>query len=92
MQLIDLVLLLADHVQQSIDLMFLLILQLLMDLAQAWGTVVVARILHLSRTRRLGIIEMEVRHQRGSSALGGAGAWRVGVAHAGIDGCSSLQR
>lgn len=57
-QLIDLVLLLADHVQQSIDLMFLLVLQLLMYLAQAGGTMVVARILHLSRTRHLGIIQM----------------------------------
>jgi hypothetical protein len=58
-QFIDLVLLLSDHVQQSIDLMFLLVLQLLMHLTQAWGTVMVG-ILHLSRTRDLGIIEMQV--------------------------------
>lgn len=59
MQLIDLVLLLADHVQQSIDLMLLFVLQLLMDLTQARGSVVVG-ILHLAGTRDLGIIEMQV--------------------------------
>ena len=58
-QLIDLVLLLADHVQQSIDLMLLFVLQLLMDLTQARGSVVVG-ILHLAGTRDLGIIEMQV--------------------------------
>lgn len=59
MQVIDLVLLLADHVQQSIDLMFLFVLELLMHLTQARGTVVL-RILHLTRTGGLGIIEMQV--------------------------------
>jgi len=58
-QLIDLVLLLADHVQQSIDLMFLLVLQVLMHLTQARGTVVMG-ILHLSGAGDLGIIEMQV--------------------------------
>lgn len=61
-QLINLILLLADHVQQSIDLVFLLVLQLLMDLAQAGGTVVVARILHLSGARHLGIVQIQVGH------------------------------
>ena len=59
MQVIDLVLLLADHVQQSIDLMFLFILELLMHLTQAWGTVVM-RVLDFARTGGLGIIEMQV--------------------------------
>jgi hypothetical protein len=58
-QVIDLVLLLADHVQQSIDLMFLFVLELLVHLTQAWGTVVL-RVLHLARTGDLGIIEMQV--------------------------------
>jgi hypothetical protein len=58
-QVIDLVLLLSDHVQQSIDLMFLFVLELLMHLAQAWGTVVM-RVLDLARTGELGIIEMQV--------------------------------
>jgi hypothetical protein len=58
-QVIDLVLLLADHVQQSIDLMFLFVLELLVHLTQAGGTVVL-RVLHLARTGDLGIIEMQV--------------------------------
>jgi multisubunit Na+/H+ antiporter MnhE subunit len=50
---------LADHVQQSIDLMFLFVLELLVHLTQAWGTVVL-RVLHLARTGDSGIIEMQV--------------------------------
>jgi hypothetical protein len=61
MQFIDLVLLDSYHVQQSIDLGLLFVLQLLMHLTQAGGTVVVG-ILHLSGSGHLGIIEMQVCH------------------------------
>ena len=77
--------------QQSIDLMFLLILQLLMHLTQAGGTMVMGWVLDLARPGHLGIIEMQVGHETGTPTLGVDGAWRIGVAHAGIDGCCSLQ-
>jgi hypothetical protein len=75
----DLGLLLADHVEQAVDLAFLLVLELLVQLSHAWGALVVRALrrapatggraaLHLAGRGHGGVVEVQVHSNARSTA------------------------